>query len=162
MNINQFNNARLQLIKDLIVNEPTITDNEIYEEVCKWIDNTTFEDYTSKQFDKNTGKVTYKKVRPIPATGKAMYELQQQLIQEAAQYRTFNLIHKAYVDNWQPNPKAFATAVSKLFFNINNHEEALESIRKFFANIQYNLGNTNFNAQQSMLYLLSECVGRCR
>lgn len=159
MDISKYNHERLELVKSLVQANPIISDEEVYNKVIDWINNTRFEDYTSYTFDKKTGQKVYATARPIAASGKAYKDLELDLIQEAAQYRTFDKVYSNWVDNWNPNPYKFTKAVSKLFFNINNNEEALENIRKFFANIQYNMGNSHFTPQQSMLYLVSECVG---
>lgn len=135
--ISQFDRFQESLVNKLVTDNPNITDDKVYDEMVKAINNIHWYTESSGQVRKD-GSIYYPQMNPIGGR-KNYQEWASELQQIASKYRTFDKKFKSFVDNWNPNPYKFAKAVSKLFFNINNNEEALENVRKHFANIQYNM-----------------------
>lgn len=137
MEISQFDRFQESLVNKIVSDNPSITDDKVYDEMVKAINNIQWYTESSGQLRKD-GSIYYPPMNPIG--GRKNYkEWYIELQQIASKYRTFDKQFKSFVDNWNPNPYKFAQAVSKLFFNISNNEEALENVRKHFANIQYNI-----------------------
>lgn len=126
-----------QEIKKIVEANVDIADEDVIQQMDKW--NTSIYWYNEQSGrPRADGTTYYPRVVPVK-TREQISKWHNEIIVIATKYRTFDKKFKKFVDNWNPNPYKFAKAVSKLFFNIYNNEEALENVRKHFANIQYNM-----------------------
>ena len=159
-NITEFDNWLTDTVKKILKHNPP-TDDDIVKYVNNEYDNTFFYDPSIKK-PKTTMNGFMYEYRQLNPRGTRIQDLKQfkaLILSKVSELRNFGDNFKDTVKKWNPRPKAFAEAVSKLFFNVHNNEETLEAVRRFFANIQYNIGNKKFYKQGTILYLDSKDIG---
>lgn len=137
LELTSFDKLQEEEIKKIVESNIDITDTELYNKLVQWKSSIYWYNVESGCPTRN-GSIYYPRINPI-GNRKSIQEWKSEIASIASKYRTFDKKFKSFVDNWNPNPYKFAKAVSKLFFNIQNNEEALENVRKHFANIQYNI-----------------------
>ena len=135
--ITSFDKLQEQEIKKIVESNINITNDNLYDKLVTWKASIYWYSVESG-CPARDGTTYYPRMNPI-GNRKSIKEWKSEIESIAAKYRTVDKQCKSFVDNWNPNPYKFAKAVSKLFFNITNNEEALENVRKHFANIQYNI-----------------------
>ena len=148
-------------VKNIVENKPEISNGCLLELVDDKYNDVFFYDnsmYKVKQEGDELVKC-FTRMNPKGTTRQDIKEFSNTVFSLKDQYTTFSKKYNGVVTNWNPDKKKFAKNVAKIFFNVSNNEETLEAVRKFFANLQYNMGNKYFKAQQSLLYLLSKDFG---
>lgn len=148
-------------VKNIVEDKPEISDACLLELVDDKYNDVYFYDnsqYKVKQEGEELVKC-FTRMNPKGTTRQDIKEFTNTVLSLKDQYTTFSKKYNDIVSKWNPDKKKFAMNVAKIFFNVSNNEETLEAVRKFFANLQYNMGNKHFKAQQSLLYLLSKDFG---
>lgn len=148
-------------VKNLVEDKPEISDCCLLELVDDKYNDVFFYDnsmYKVKQEGDELVKC-FTRMNPKGTSRQDIKEFSNTVLSLKDQYTTFSKKYNDVVTKWNPDKKKFAKNVAKIFFNVSNNEETLEAVRKFFANLQYNMGNKHFKAQQSLLYLLSKDFG---
>lgn len=148
-------------VKNIVEDKPELSDCCLLELVDDKYNDVYFYDnsqYKVKQEGEELIKY-FTRMNPKGTSRQDIKEFSNTVLSLKDQYTTFSKKYNDVVINWNPDKKKFAENVAKIFFNVSNNEETLEAVRKFFANLQYNMGNKHFKAQQSLLYLLSKDFG---
>lgn len=159
-NITEFDNWLTDTVKKILKHNPP-TDDDIVKYVNREYDDTFFYDPSMKKpkTTMNGFMYEYKQLNPRGTRIQDLKQFRALVLSKVSELRNFGDNFKDMIKKWNPRPKAFAEAVSKLFFNVHNNEETLEAVRRFFANIQYNIGNKKFYKQGTILYLYSKDIG---
>lgn len=148
-------------VKCIVEDYPEISDVGLIELVNDKYNDTFFYDemqYKVKQEGEELVKY-FSRMNPKGTSRQDIKEFINTILSLKAQVMPFTRKFTGLVSQWNPDKKKFAKNVAKVFFNVTNNEGTLEAVRKFFANLQYNMGNPHFTAQQSLLYLLSKDFG---
>jgi hypothetical protein len=147
-------------VREVLKHEPP-TDDKVIDYVNKVYDDTFFYDPSMKKCKAAmTGIFTeYRRLYPRGTRIQDIRQFNMLVLSKIAELRNSCANFTDMIKKWNPAPKKFAESVSKLFFNVNNNDETLEYVRKFFANIHYNMGNKSFRKQGTVLYLLGQDIG---
>lgn len=147
-------------VREVLKHEPP-TDDKVLDYVNKVYDDTFFYDPSMKKCKASmTGIFTeYRRLYPRGTKIQEIRQFNMLVFGKIAELRNSCTNFTDMIKKWNPAPRKFAEAVSRLFFNVNNNDETLEYVRKFFANIHYNMGNKSFRKQGTVLYLLGQDIG---